>query len=58
MFMRRFRFALAPAALALLAGVALAAEPPGAAPKVGDHLAPYTPTRSIGAHGNQKCETC
>jgi hypothetical protein len=55
--MRGLRFVLAPAALALLAGAALAAEPAGA-PKVGDHLAPYTPTKSIGARGAQKCETC
>jgi hypothetical protein len=43
---------------ALLAGSATAADPPGAGPKVGDRLAPYTPAKKIGALGGLKCETC
>jgi hypothetical protein len=42
----------------ILAGFASAAPPPDQRPKVGDKLAPYTPTKAINQFGAGKCETC
>jgi hypothetical protein len=56
--MREHRPVVLSAVLALLAAGPAAADPPGAGAKVGDRLAPYTPTTKIGARGAAKCETC
>jgi hypothetical protein len=54
--MRESRLVVLSAALATVGPAA--ADPPGAGPKAGDRLAPYTPVKKIGARGGLKCETC